>query len=398
MPIYEDQMAYEDMVRVSRDHCCSECGNILTVAWSADRNGYVLRCGRDITHAGYAKEKKQTMYPGSHVGAIPKKEYKEMEKELGTMTTMKLVPYSTKTALTKSDAREIVETLWPGAPEIEKVKAIALCVHYQLNPLMRHVYLVGYKKRDKDGNVTGEDWSIQVGIQANRLIASRPKRNQEPRPFGYHGNTPRLVTPEEELMYFKKADPTKVRAIVDLIDQFGFHAIGIGQINRDAPIKGQDKGNTHENMACIRAERAALDRKCPGEMPQDVEVIDAEYEVLPDENEAISRSERAALVDSTTGEIAEASPETDVIPEPEPTEQPATGDTVTDTEVEDLKVALADYGTEKHHIVPRKDALAKVLQDVGLFVKAQEWQVKNLKDLNREQLRILHEALNDGKI
>ena len=390
MPITEETMTYEEMKAIiaNPQNKCADCGGNLSIAWGGVHGyeSYVLRCSVAIDHAGYVKEKKQTMYPGSHVGAIPKKEYKEMEKELGTMTTTKLVPYSTKTALTKSDATDIIETLWGAAPIIEKQKAIALCVTQQLNPLMSHVFLVSYKRRER-GQVVGEDWTIMLSIKAKRLMASR--RGD----YGYLDGTPRAATEDEVKKQFAEDAETILKAnlvsVTKLQDTNRMEAQGFGLWPKDDDPKGMNKGNTKRNMANIRSESQALDRLRPGDMPQNVGIIDAEYEVLPNAPDA----------DKDTGEIAEDSPETDAIPEPteETTEQPATN-AITDKEVDDLKVALADYGKEKHHIGVRKDALAKVLQDVGLFVKAQEWQVKNLKDLNREQLRTLHEALNDGKI
>jgi hypothetical protein len=51
-------------------------------------------------------------------------------------------------------------------------------------------------------------------------------------------------------------------------------------------------------MAMIRSESAALERYAPGAMPEGLDVIDAEYEVLPD----------IGIVDRGTGEIIEPKP------------------------------------------------------------------------------------------
>jgi len=87
MPLTEKDLTYEEMKAIigNPQNKCADCGGNLSIAWGGVHGyeSYVLRCSVAIDHAGYVKEKKQTMYPGSHVGGIPAKEYKEMEKELG---------------------------------------------------------------------------------------------------------------------------------------------------------------------------------------------------------------------------------------------------------------------------------------------------------------------------
>ena len=90
MPLTEETLTYEEMKAIiaNPQNKCADCGGNLSIAWGG-AHGYdthILRCSVNIDHAGYVKEKTQAMFPGSHVGAIPVKEYKEMEKELGTMT------------------------------------------------------------------------------------------------------------------------------------------------------------------------------------------------------------------------------------------------------------------------------------------------------------------------
>ena len=49
MPIYEDVLPYERMKELVRDHRC-ECGGVLTIAWSSEKNQHMLRCGNDLRH------------------------------------------------------------------------------------------------------------------------------------------------------------------------------------------------------------------------------------------------------------------------------------------------------------------------------------------------------------
>ncbi|GAI92273.1 unnamed protein product, partial [marine sediment metagenome] len=121
-----------------------------------------------------------------------------MVQEHGEEKTKALARFIGTGTITKAIATEIVETLWGGAPLIEKTKAILLCQTYQLNPLMRHIYLVGYKRRgpnkeyivDDKGNYV-LDWSMMIGIGATRLMAQR-KHN-----YSYLDMTPRKATEEE---------------------------------------------------------------------------------------------------------------------------------------------------------------------------------------------------------
>lgn len=51
MPIYEDQLSYEDMFKAMKSFVCGKCGLPLNLAWSAERNCYMLRCGRSLEHS-----------------------------------------------------------------------------------------------------------------------------------------------------------------------------------------------------------------------------------------------------------------------------------------------------------------------------------------------------------
>lgn len=297
MPLTELDMSHEDMKRIAADSAqvCAECGGTMAVAWGGAHSYdcYILRCGKDVNHNGYIRERREAVYPGSHIGVIPVKEYRQLEKEYGRMTTTALARYAGKQALTKAEVTDIVATLWPEAPDLERAKAIAYCVSYQLNPLAKHLYLVEY----------GKTWTLLRSIQADRLIASRSGR------YGYLDDTPRAATVEEAERQYGDAAEKIAKAnyvgITKLKDGEGFTASGFGLWPKDKPPKGTDKGNTPQNMANIHSERQALDRLRPGEMPQNIEVVDAEYEEVPG----------VGQVDMQTGEIA--APEE---PSPEPVE------------------------------------------------------------------------------
>jgi hypothetical protein len=129
---------------------------------------------------------------------------------------------------------------------------------------MKHVFLVPFNK-----GKSNESWVTVMGINATRLLAARNGT------FSYIDDTPRVMTPEEQQRRFGKSDKDRIWAIVKIRDpKNGAEAVGYGfWLNRDNAY-GSEKGNTPFNMAAIRAERQALSRLRPGEMPTNIEVMD----------------------------------------------------------------------------------------------------------------------------
>jgi len=230
-----------------------------------------VRCAKDINHEEIAKPAKLSPYdiPGFNLFNL-KGRQKEMVEELGKEKATKLMKYEGVVSLTRAAAMKILQTIWPEAPEVEVIKAAMVCHQYGLNPLMKHVFLIPFKRRQK-GMVVGEDYVTVLGIKANRLIAHRCDD------FSYLDNTPRVMTEEEQKSIFGEVDNDKIWAITRLKDSKGNEAQGYGSWPRGEDPYGVEKGNTRANMAFIRSERNALDRLFAGEMPQGVEVIDEEY-------------------------------------------------------------------------------------------------------------------------
>ncbi len=203
-----------------------------------------------------------------------------MEQEHGVAATTKLAKYQGVVSLDKVGAREIITTVFPKAPEAEVAKAILLCVNYQLNPLMNHVYLIPFQKREH-GKVVGTDWATVIGRGAKRLMASRRG------PYSYIENTPRVMTQQEQIDTFGEYDEDKLWCITRLQDpKTGATSVGYGFWPKTKPVygkpgerepnqpKGTDKGNSMFNMGSGRSESQALDRLRPGEMPMNVAVMD----------------------------------------------------------------------------------------------------------------------------
>lgn len=167
-------------------------------------------------------------------------------------------------AMTREQAMYLLKTIYPKAPVHEVILAAILCAQYHLNPLMRQVYLIPFQQ--KGG---GETWAVILGIKATRQIAGRDHR------YSY-ADGPRVMTEAEQVTILGKVDDTRVWAITVLRDEAGNEYLGYGFWPRGQTVYGQDKGNTETNMAFIRSERNALDKLCPGVLP-DVEVSDELY-------------------------------------------------------------------------------------------------------------------------
>ena len=175
-PIYESPEYVRDkLLELRRKNVCAVCGGMLNVFMDFEANKAFLACSDwpRTHHERVAKEAIQ------YEVNVPTRR-KDMEQKYGPEKTRALAKYIGTGAITKAIATEIVNTLWGDAPPIEKAKCILICQTYQLNPLMKHLYLIGYKRKDNHGRQLTDthgvllfDWSIQIGIGATRLMAKR---------------------------------------------------------------------------------------------------------------------------------------------------------------------------------------------------------------------------------
>jgi len=295
-------MDFIEAERFQRWHECAECGKEPQI-YISEEGDYEVRC-QNSEHKGFKRGLSYTeaWYQGEAIplgiaNKIEQKERKRMEQEYGTRKGKALAKYVGQAVITREAAKEIIETLWKGAPEVEKAKAIILCTGYNLNPLMKHIYLVKYK-RWEDGKVVGEDWALIQGIQATRLLAHRKHK------FTYLDMSPRIASQAEiEKVLGNTAKPDRIYGFCHLKDlETGAESFGLKGISLKEKIKGVEKGNTHLNMACVRAERQALEYLYPAEMPSEGEIVDERF------------IEDAVEVESSLTEITEEAPEPDVSP------------------------------------------------------------------------------------
>lgn len=273
------EIDYEEGQKLKLTHVCGVCGECLEVAWGGSFGvaGYVLRCGEDPTHEGYVKAPRSNVVPVYIQDNIDRKEKRKLVKEHGEKVGAVVAKYHGVTSLTEQDAALIVQSFWPDAPTLEVKKAAITCASYGLNPCMRHLYLIPYKDR-KSGKTT---WRQVLGIGATRLMASRRGS------VGY-ADGPRVMTDDEQQAIRGVVEKDKWWTLCTVVDKHGLSATGYGTYPKhDDNLKGRDKGNTEQNMAFIRAERNALDKKFPGEMPAGLEVVDEAYMERPSIGEII---------------------------------------------------------------------------------------------------------------
>lgn len=259
-------------------HRCAVCQAGIVLCWGGfwNINSHVLRCSADAQHEGFEKPYRIPLsQSGIAYMKTSKKEVERMTQEQGQAAMTKLQVYQSRGELTQAEAELVCQTLWPKAPDGDRVKAAMVCAQYGLNPLMRHVFLIPFK----------DEWVLVMGIQATRLIAARGMS------YSYMDDTPRVMTDAEQMKKFGKVDKDKIWAITKLRRRDGMEAPGYGSWPKSQQPLGLDKGNTQENMAFIRSERNALDRCAPGAIPKGVEVVEEAH--LPE-------------FEPVTGEIVEA--------------------------------------------------------------------------------------------
>ena len=131
-----------------------------------------------------------------------------VEQQVGKEVGTKLAKYMGVVSLTKPQAKEILEAVFPEAPASEITRAMILCANYGLNPLMNHLFRIPFWNAAKGRN----DYVCVRGITTSRLIASRTHS------WSFTDETPRIGTEKEIITHFGTADKNRVRAIAKIKD------------------------------------------------------------------------------------------------------------------------------------------------------------------------------------
>jgi len=164
-PIYEDSnTTREKLYELRKKNRCQVCSGRLDVFMDFDRGEAFLACWDwpRTHHEGIER----LAAPPFEPNIVTRR--KDMEEELGKGKADALAKYVGQTSLQKVELQDIIETLWPEAPPVEKAKAIMLCATYGLNPLNKHIFLIPFNKGEPD-----ETWALVMSIHCKRLLASR---------------------------------------------------------------------------------------------------------------------------------------------------------------------------------------------------------------------------------
>jgi len=296
---YPEDTSEENLKKIRRNNVCAECGRQLSVYLDMKTKQIYIACSGQI-HEGITRE--YTAPVNDYQSNIRRET--ELEQKVGTQGTKALANIPRTGQLTQQQAEAIITTVWKDAPPLEVFKAKVLCADYGLHPLMKHIFLIKYdrykKKADGSKEKVGEDWSIQIGIGATRLMAHR-KHN-----FSYIDDTPRRMTKTEgEKILGEDYRPdrgvygiTRIKDMTTGAEAMGWAVYG----NSEPEPKGIEKGNSRPNMAHKRSEAHAIDRQYPGEMPSGYDIIDEQFMDTPSGKVEIGSGE---IVE---GEVVELQP------------------------------------------------------------------------------------------
>ena len=292
MPIYEEdgQMSRKDLNELRRRNRCKECGERLAVFIDLDAHKAFLACTDWCRTHHEGIERELSRYNKEGLASLNENTRREiMQEQYGTGITTALdrarVP--TTGALTQPEAMHILKLVYPNVPEAEIIRAAILCRDFGLHPLMKEVYIIGFKNKDQTTS-----YSTVIGIAASRKMAADRKGL-----YSFLDGTPRAATQAEITKQFgvnSEEEKANLISICILRGEKGNEATGFGLWPKDKSPYGMDKGNTPRNMANLRSERPAYSR-LPGDVVPPIEVIDEAFAEVPD----------VGAVNTSTGEILE---------------------------------------------------------------------------------------------
>jgi len=291
MPIFESEaVTRQDLEKMRRQNDCAVCGARLNTYLAGDGRAFIACWDYLRTqHEGIIRPASEYEKHGADALTIEKRR-EIMTNEYGDKANTALAKLPTSGALTQPQAMTILKLVYPDVPETEIIRTAILCRDFGLHPLMKEVYIIGFKNA-KTGKT---DYSTVIGIAANRKMAAAKKGA-----FSFLDDTPRAASKQEVVKQFgenSEEERDNLVSICKLRGEKGNEATGFGLWPKDKAPYGTDKGNTQRNMANIRAERQALDR-LPGEaLPtREYDVIDEAYAEVPETTRVIAE----------TGEIIE---------------------------------------------------------------------------------------------
>ena len=253
----------DTVLKYLRENRCAECGGTLQVEsgtfYGVDEA--IIRCIRSQEHSSFGRPIRTLTEHEEQIKI--RRRLMQMENDQGQSMVVRGALGSG--AMTQSRATEIIQSIWPDAPAIEVLKAAMLCADEGLNPLLNHVFLIPFKKWNKDKTQVIEvTWTRVIGIDGTREII---KRRGD---YSYIDGTPRLARNDEQIRHHLAVDTKNYWAITKLqnvrsnaiVEGWGSWPVGVEP-------NGTDKGNTIVNMVCVRSERNALKKLPFGAVPEE---------------------------------------------------------------------------------------------------------------------------------
>lgn len=300
MPYYLESDDREEFKKLLKYQVCAECGGRLEAFYDIKKHLPYLQCKTNPEHKNIAREYREPR----ELNINTRREIVEEKHGKASTTALEKARLPISGALTQPQAEHILALVYPNVPAEERIRCAILCRDFGLHPLMKEVYILGFKN-----NKTGKtDYSTVIGITASRKMAADRKGA-----YSFLDGTPRAATQEEIIKQFGKdseEERDNLISITWLKGERGNEATGFGLWPKNKEPYGTDKGNTKRNMANIRSERPAYNR-LPGEALPPVEVIDEAYTEVPD----------VGKVNKETGEVVEG--EFKEVEETQTTQSPA---------------------------------------------------------------------------
>ena len=283
-----DQLTEKERNKLRQQFVCPECGEWVNYWLDANGKTYLACHRHNINkHEGVARE---YIEPNEKYITARRESMSEQEVKTSQALVERGVPLTG--ALTQPQAMHILKLVYPDVPEDQIIRTAILCRDFGLHPLMKEVYILGFKNT-KTGKT---DYSTVLGIGASRKMAADKKGA-----YSFIDASPRTATKEEIVKQYgenSEEERDNLVSICRLQGESGNEAFGFGLWPKDRIPYGTEKGNTKRNMANIRSERQALDR-LPGEaIPlRHLEVIDEAYSDVPDVGKV--SKETGEIIDST---------------------------------------------------------------------------------------------------
>ena len=262
MPITESIMTRAEMQKtIDTGHLCAVCGSVLTLAWGGAHgiNGYILRCGQDINHAGITRHDKK---------------YEQKIKEALSMDSKALMTMDNQAMMARIEMAKFPKDLTTA----EKKVLAQVAITYGFDPLMGEITIYQgkpfvsidgrYRKAQETGLLDG--------------VETRPATKQERIDW---------QIPDDEFFF---------RAEV-YVKGAGHPFVGWGRVFLpETQVRDKNPGDAYkptvtnpQRMAEKRAEAQALRKSFHINLPSIEDIGMPEYDI----------ESTARVVDQTTGEI-----------------------------------------------------------------------------------------------